>query len=231
MEDKYTIYLHRNIINQKCYVGQTKELNPTRRWRNDGSGYKSQTKFYNAIQKYGWENFEHIILDVVNTIEEANQKEQLYIILFDSYNNGYNADYGGKNAEVSFEEKLKISESLKKYNQKHPEAGQKHSKFLKEYYQNNPKERIRISNEQSERWKDPELAKKYQAGLDKTHAQKRKAVRCKNNNMIFNSITEAAKWCGLKNGTGISTSCKNPGRKAGRMPETKELLEWEYYEP
>ena len=75
----YIIYLHRNKINNKVYIGQTKN-NPTRRWEN-GKGYKN-TYFGNAIEKYGWDNFEHQILEEnIETVEEANQRETYYIEL------------------------------------------------------------------------------------------------------------------------------------------------------
>lgn len=86
----YIIYLHRNKINNKVYIGQTKN-NPTRRWEN-GKGYKN-TYFGNAIQKYGWDNFEHEILETdIETVEEANQRETYYIELYNATNRdlGYN---------------------------------------------------------------------------------------------------------------------------------------------
>ena len=50
-----TIYLHRNKINNKVYIGQT--IQPVEnRWKN-GNGYKTCSYFYNAIQKYGWGKF------------------------------------------------------------------------------------------------------------------------------------------------------------------------------
>ena len=71
---KYTIYIHKNKINGKVYIGQTSQK-PEKRWDN-GRGYETSSKFYNAILKYGWNNFEHIILYTTLTLEEANQKEQ-----------------------------------------------------------------------------------------------------------------------------------------------------------
>ena len=49
------IYMHRNLINNKVYIGQTIQK-PEYRW-NKGKGYKDSSLFYNAIQKYGWNNF------------------------------------------------------------------------------------------------------------------------------------------------------------------------------
>lgn len=80
----FTIYLHRNKINNKVYIGQTKRK-PEDRWGPDGQGYKTQM-FYKAIQKYGWDNFDHIILEQTPTQSEANILEEYYIKIFDSNN-------------------------------------------------------------------------------------------------------------------------------------------------
>lgn len=65
------IYMHTNKINNKKYIGQIKQ-NPERRWREGGKGYVDSPKFWNAIQKYGWDNFEHEIIEVINgTSSEA----------------------------------------------------------------------------------------------------------------------------------------------------------------
>ena len=69
----YCIYLHRNLINGKVYIGQTKfGDNPNKRWQS-GEGYKKQTNFYEDISKYGWDNFDHIILASNLTLEKANE--------------------------------------------------------------------------------------------------------------------------------------------------------------
>ena len=58
---KYVIYMHRNKINNKVYVGQTRdELN--RRFKS-GYGYRTSPHFFAAIKKYGWDNFELIVLE------------------------------------------------------------------------------------------------------------------------------------------------------------------------
>lgn len=104
---EYTIYLHRNKTNGKCYVGQTHfEVNT--RWRN-GEGYKTQKRFYRAIQKYGWNGFEHIILCKCWE-EEVDFLETQFIKKFDSMENGYNCESGGnKNKHYSKEYREAIS--------------------------------------------------------------------------------------------------------------------------
>ena len=109
------LYIHKNKINGKCYVGQTVKRNINARWR-DGKGYINSTKFYNAINKYGWENFEHLILPTRYTsIEELDNAEIALIEELDSYNNGYNSTLGGSTGfgqKVSDKTKEKITKNL-----------------------------------------------------------------------------------------------------------------------
>lgn len=116
-DDKcYYLYCHTNKINGKKYIGISVQK-PNRRWRN-GKGYKRCFKFQKAIDKYGWENFEHEILLTQLTSEEANQKEQEYIQKYNTINNGYNILIGGfnksQNNEIRFKTKIVNQYSLDK---------------------------------------------------------------------------------------------------------------------
>ena len=66
----YIVYQHKNKINNKVYIGITSQI-PERRWGSNGCNYKSSPHFYSAIQKYGWDNFEHNILFTNLTKEKA----------------------------------------------------------------------------------------------------------------------------------------------------------------
>ena len=98
----YTVYIHRNIINNKAYIGVTKKA-PNKRWGNNGQNYKKdQPIFYRAIQKYGWDSFEHIIWAESLSEKEAKEWEVRLIALFKTncckYKNpeyGYNMTNGG----------------------------------------------------------------------------------------------------------------------------------------
>lgn len=113
---KYIVYMHKNKINNKVYIGITCQKTNFR-W-GAGSGYKQQPKFYRAICKYGWNNFEHLILFENLTFEEAKKKE---IEMIDKYNAftkkyGYNSTKGGDGSNgvpCSEEKKLKISKANK----------------------------------------------------------------------------------------------------------------------
>ena len=110
--DKYCVYVHRNKINGKIYVGQTCQK-PESRWRN-GKGYDGCTYFYNAINKYGWDNFEHIICLSNLSLEDANDFEEILIKKLDTTNpnKGYNIEFGGKNSKLSEITKQKLSKAM-----------------------------------------------------------------------------------------------------------------------
>ena len=90
----YCVYCHTNKLNGKKYIGITCQA-VERRWRN-GLGYK-KGPFYRAIQKYGWDGFEHEILYTGLTEEQAKLKEVELITQYRTRNkhHGYNATDGG----------------------------------------------------------------------------------------------------------------------------------------
>lgn len=95
MGDTYSVYKHTNKINGKVYIGIT--INePVVRWGRNGDGYSGQY-FGLAIQKYGWENFEHEILFENLSAKDASQKEIELIKEYDATNRekGYNVALGG----------------------------------------------------------------------------------------------------------------------------------------
>lgn len=103
----YCVYCHTNIINGKKYIGQTS--NYVRRCQP--TNYKGCTKLYNAIMKYGWDNFTHEILEDNLTLEQANQREEYYINLYNTVKDGYNIKSGGLNNLYSEQSKQKMSNS------------------------------------------------------------------------------------------------------------------------
>lgn len=94
--NKWTVYIHISPSN-KCYVGITSKK-PKDRWGKNGNGYKYNTHFYRAIEKYGWDNFQHEIIAEHLTKDEACCLEKS-IIKSLSLNNplyGYNKTLGGE---------------------------------------------------------------------------------------------------------------------------------------
>lgn len=87
---------HTNKTNGKKYVGQTCRSLEIRSGTK-GQGYKRCSHFWNAICKYGWDNFEHEILFENLTHEKANKFEKLLIQILRTQNPeyGYNIQNGG----------------------------------------------------------------------------------------------------------------------------------------
>lgn len=122
MSNKWIVYEHKNKLNGKRYIGITSRP-IEKRWGKNGNQYteKKNKCFYNAIKKYGWDNFEHNILFNNLTEEEAKQKEKELIAkyhtcVFDKNKNGYNLTYGGEGTngfKQSIETRIKMSENRK----------------------------------------------------------------------------------------------------------------------
>lgn len=64
---------------------------------------------------------------------------------------------------------------------------------------------------------------------EKKNASNAKKVKCLNNNLIFNSLREAAEFAGLAGGTHISAVCNGKRETAGKDPQTGKPLEWIWY--
>ena len=82
----------------KSYIGQTKQSLYQRAGGIDGKNYArydNGSKFENAINEIGFENFEYEILEEVEE-ECADNREKYYINKFNTRTDGYNSTYGGK---------------------------------------------------------------------------------------------------------------------------------------
>ncbi|GEM_PF-2366541 len=125
-----TIYLIRNLINGKCYVGQT-TLTLRERWNCHLSASRNTPKpsyFQRAIQKYGADNFSIEVLVETEDREVVDQLEIFYIQQFDSTNHekGYNLQIGGRDGGGGRPIGILVSdETRKKLRQSH--LGKKHS--------------------------------------------------------------------------------------------------------
>jgi len=103
------IYKVENKINNKIYIGQTKQNLRARRYRHEND--KRNMAISNAIKKYGRKNFEWSVLEHCGSREELNEREIFYIKEYNSFLNGYNNTHGGLYADHSAATKYKISQS------------------------------------------------------------------------------------------------------------------------
>ena len=132
----YNVYIHTSPSN-KVYIGITSMNPPEKRWKN-GLGYYQNKHFYNAIQKYGWDNFKHEIVFRNLTKKEAEDKEVELIASYDATNreNGYNKDNGGTSVgRLTEEQKINLSKIGKerfKNRENNPMYGKNHSEESKQ---------------------------------------------------------------------------------------------------
>ena len=82
-----------------AYIGQTTYSVGTR-WKEAGHGYQKSYVFRRAIEKYGWENFKHEILEDHIPIDKLDEREQYWIAHYHTYIGdpeckGYNMTKGG----------------------------------------------------------------------------------------------------------------------------------------
>ena len=203
------IYLIRNKVNGKCYVGQTqKEKGFDYRYYYSGEGIervynyhkslREHNRSYNehllrSIEKYGFEAFEVIkCLDYAFSLEELNIKEKVYIQLYNSLKNGYNETLGGDGTEGrshSEETKQKISEANS--GEKHHMYGKHHTEEVKQ--------------------KMSEARKSKYVGEDHPRA---KAVYCYERNEIKLTAKEWSEELCLY-GTSITQCCKGKYKSTG----------------
>jgi hypothetical protein len=136
MSDNFTVYMH-ITPSKKRYIGLTNQQDVDKRFGSNGIGYKYQI-FYRAVQKYGWDNIEHIIVAENLSKDEAKALEIELIAKYDTTNPkyGYNMSIGGdipviygkhhteatkqkisnsnKGKKISQETRDKLSDSIKK---------------------------------------------------------------------------------------------------------------------
>ena len=189
MPGHYTVYKHTSPSG-KVYIGITCQ-DLRRRWMG-GSGYKRSPHFWAAIQKYGWEAFEHEILYTDLNQEAA---ERIEVALIAEYNStdrrfGYNTDIGGSTgAKHTPETKRRIGEAnrcriwtaesrqkLREYKLSHPTT---------------PETAAKIGAANRGRKHRPESIEKIRA------AQIKKPVQNLTTGQNYMSVQEAAKACNL----------------------------------
>lgn len=96
----YVVYLITNLINNKKYVGQTQQGREERRWQEHSIFCINENKpLYNAIKKYGAENFEFKVIETDIPEELIDELEKYYIKYYNTFylnGQGYNMTEGGQ---------------------------------------------------------------------------------------------------------------------------------------
>ena len=226
---KYCVYIHTSPVG-KSYIGITSQK-PEYRWGKDGRNYRTHKRLWNAIQKHGWHNFEHVIWANDLAENQAFEMEKRLIALFDTTNenNGYNISTGGDSGANG----VKWSK----------EAADRHSKVLREKWSKEPHFNLgkkasletrkklsearkgeknhnfgkRMHDAQKEKIRTAHLGKKLSAEtkekLKKSKEKYRKPVICVETGFLYESLKDASAHTGARSDH-ISECCRgNTNRK------------------
>ena len=210
----WKLYLHTSP-NGKKYYGITSKNNPSERWGNNGDNYKRHPYFYNAIKKYGWNNFKHEIIFDNLTENEAKLLEQLYITLYSTNvkENGYNMTLGGEGS-LGYKHTKEAKDKMRKAH-KGKVLSEEHKKHIGESSKTkwqNIDFRDKVLNSR----KGYKHAESTKRAIGKSNSKK---VRCIETGEIFDSIKDAAiKY--NRNYTNLGRAIKNNKKFAG--------YHWEY---
>ena len=111
-----TVYKITNTLNEKVYVGYSSRGAVDRWYQHCANAFtrSKKSKLYSAMRKYGKESF---VVETIYEGKDALEKENDYIIEYNSKEAGYNMTDGGEANRLgipnSEEQKAKISASLK----------------------------------------------------------------------------------------------------------------------
>ena len=207
MNDKvYIVYQHKNKINGKSYIGITCQK-PEYRWGADGNRYIKCPLFWNAIQKYGWDCFDHIILYTDLSEEEAYEMEQKIIAELHTTdpNYGYNLSIGGSGGDSV----------IMKNKWCDPEFKKDMSRRMRDAWKD-PVKRNARSDATKARWANPEFK---DFAMERVRNACKKAVRCIETGEVFDMMATAADKYKIHRGD-LTNACKY-GRRCGGY-------HWEY---
>ena len=107
--DFCSVYIIRNTLNNKVYIGQTWLPLKQRFGLHKQKARKGCIKLHNALNKYGRDNFYIEELYCCLTQQMADEMEISYIKIYNSIENGYNIRTGGSRGKLPEESKKRIS--------------------------------------------------------------------------------------------------------------------------
>ena len=200
--DNYNVYVH-VTLDGKRYYGTTKQK-VKKRWKN-GKGYENQPYFYDAIQEFGWNNIEHIVIARGLTQEEAYWLEEELIKEFDTTNRdkGYNIAKGGKGTNGC----KYTEESKKKMSENHwDNKGENHPQY--------------------DVYHTEEIRKKISDAHKGKNNPRAKSVICITTKRIFYTTKEGAEYYGIKHASHITKCCKGKVKSCGKL--NGQRLVWRY---
>ena len=176
------IYMYTNKINNKVYIGQTTRER-LRKYEHKNTN-KDNTYFHKAVLKYGYDNFSYQVLYKVKgwnkdlICEVLNFMETYYINLYNSTDNEY-----GYNLTTGGDSNYSVNNYVK---QKMREGW--NNELVKEHAS--------------------EIHKGCRNGMYGIAPPNRKKIMCVEENIVFESIKQAAQWLNVKEENMYNFLCK-----------------------
>lgn len=249
MDGKIYVYFNKKKFEtegiKKYYVGQTKRTIKERAGSNGinytgGSNEIKNTKFANAIRKWGWDSFELVFIkDGIDNQEELNELEKYYIKLYNSFENGYNSTLGGDGVtgckhtgmygkEFTEEHRQKLSDSHKGKNcgEEHPMYGKHHTEEARAKIKEARAKQTNVGGLFTNKTEEEKYSIIIKQG---------KPVTCIELGITFLTIGEATSYMKEKYNINCPTGniakvCKGQRRKCGNIiiDNNKIDLHWKY---
>ena len=252
----WTVYMHVNKINGKKYVGITSQK-PQKRWSKDGRGYApahgNNNLFYNAICKYGWKNFEHVIL-LSNVTSYVATVMEIYLIneIGTLDPQGYNSKSGGQRGTYGCKYSDNYCKKKSGYNSTSSleviclnngerfgsaaDAQRKTNAKCVAYACRTGKYSGTDINGNPLRWmyfKDYESLSEQEINeilSKKPYTHHMKSIICLNTEQTFPSALQAVKFTDKNNSYGIIETCKGERNYYGNHCLSGEPMHWMYKE-
>jgi group I intron endonuclease len=213
------IYKITNNINNKMYIGQT--IRPLLKRFKEHKKRANCSALYEALKKYGEENFTIELIENVESINLLNEREQHWITFYNTLSpNGYNLTSGGNNGRVSSEEtKQKLSNFMKgKVGKDHPGYGHKVTEEHKKLLSDQMKNRIILDEtkkkmSESAKGNQKQLGKKRSEETKLKMSQKKKGLPFFKKRKPVTAISKTGEFFNFDSVDNAATSL-NIGRKS-----------------
>jgi group I intron endonuclease len=191
----YTIYKAVNQVNGKVYIGFDSNW-PNRVKVHKTSSKKQNYKFYRAIRKYGWDNFQwDIIYQSKDKEHTLSVMETYFIEQYNSFNDGYNSTLGGDGTFghfISEESKKKISQGNKVPKPQTKEHIQKRADSLRGKKKNPLSEEVKLKISIANKGIPKPMSEEHKKAL-KCHINNSTKVSCPHCNKV-GQLTNMKRW-------------------------------------
>lgn len=209
-EDNYIIYKAQNELTGESYVGATTNSIEQRKLDHQERANRGElNKFHEAISTYGAEAFTWEQVDTANSIDELAQKEKVYILQYDSKENGYNSDSGGGFKKTVYQYDITTGKLIGQY-----ECLEDAGKQINVSKQHISRACLSVNNMYEGFYWSYEYMEPF---IPKKDARKKGVLKCSMDGKVlakYNSVSEASKENNLSK-TSISRVCRGERESSG----------------